>query len=168
MYEGLEDLKVDTVNRKTLAKQVIERIVHLLSSGQLRAGDKLPTEMELMDILHVSRPVLREALSSLETLGVITRKTRGGTYFNDKIGMQPFSVMLALATDNLPAIIEARMALELGLVTIAAEKINEEELQRLQKTIDDIANSTDNHYGEADKEFHRIIALSANNPSLKG
>lgn len=168
MYEGLEDLKVDTVNRKTLAKQVIERIVHLLSSGQLRAGDKLPTEMELMDILHVSRPVLREALSSLETLGVITRKTRGGTYFNDKIGMQPFSVMLALATDNLPAIIEARMALELGLVTIAAEKINEEELQRLQKTIDDIANSTDNLYGEADKEFHRIIALSANNPVVEG
>lgn len=90
MYEGLEDLKVDTVNRKTLAKQVIERIVHLLSSGQLRAGDKLPTEMELMDILHVSRPVLREALSSLETLGVITRKTRGGTYFNDKIGIDHF------------------------------------------------------------------------------
>lgn len=90
MYEGLEDLKVDTVNRKTLAKQVIERIVHLLSSGQLKAGDKLPTEMELMDILHVSRPVLREALSSLETLGVITRKTRGGTYFNDKIGMRLF------------------------------------------------------------------------------
>lgn len=168
MYEGLEDLKVDTVNRKTLAKQVIERIVHLLSSGQLKAGDKLPTEMELMDILHVSRPVLREALSSLETLGVITRKTRGGTYFNDKIGMQPFSVMLALATDNLPAIIEARMALELGLVTIAAEKINEDELQRLQKTIDDIANSTDNLYGEADKEFHRIIALSANNPVVEG
>ncbi|MEG7336351.1 FadR/GntR family transcriptional regulator [Bacillus sp. 0102A] len=168
MYEGLEDLKVDTVNRKTLAKQVIERIVHLLSSGQLKAGDKLPTEMELMDILHVSRPVLREALSSLETLGVITRKTRGGTYFNDKIGMQPFSVMLALATDNLPAIIEARMALELGLVTIAAEKINEDELQRLQKTIGDIASSTDNLYGEADKEFHRIIALSANNPVVEG
>ncbi|MCY8988246.1 FadR/GntR family transcriptional regulator [Bacillus atrophaeus] len=168
MYEGLEELKVDSVNRKTLAKQVIERIVHLLSSGQLKAGDKLPTEMELMDILHVSRPVLREALSSLETLGVITRKTRGGTYFNDKIGMHPFSVMLALALDNLPAIIEARMALELGLVTIAAEKINEDELKRLKKTIDDIANSTDNNYGEADKEFHRIIALSANNPVVEG
>ena len=32
----------------------------------------------------------------------------------------------------------------------------------------DIANSTDNHYGEADKEFHRIIALSANNPVVEG
>ncbi|WP_228253317.1 FCD domain-containing protein, partial [Acinetobacter baumannii] len=60
------------------------------------------------------------------------------------------------------------MALELGLVTIAAEKINEEELERLQKTIDDIASSTDNNYGEADKEFHRIIALSANNPVVEG
>ncbi|MDG8483964.1 GntR family transcriptional regulator, partial [Streptococcus pneumoniae] len=83
MNESIDELKFETVNRKTLAKQVIERIVHLLSSGQLKAGDKLPTEMELMEILSVSRPVLREALSSLETLGVITRKTRGGTYFND-------------------------------------------------------------------------------------
>ena len=74
MNESMDELKFETVNRKTLAKQVIERIVHLLSSGQLKAGDKLPTEMELMDILSVSRPVLREALSSLETLGVITRK----------------------------------------------------------------------------------------------
>ncbi|MCI3987468.1 FCD domain-containing protein, partial [Bacillus vallismortis] len=63
---------------------------------------------------------------------------------------------------------EARMALERWLVTISAEKINEEELQRLQKTIDDIANSTDNLNGEADKEFHRIIALSANNPVVEG
>ncbi|APJ10286.1 FadR family transcriptional regulator [Bacillus sp. JZ35] len=168
MNESMDELKFETVNRKTLAKQVIERIVHLLSSGQLKAGDKLPTEMELMDILSVSRPVLREALSSLETLGVITRKTRGGTYFNDKISNQPFSVMLALAQDNLPAILEARMVLELGLVTIAAEKISEEELKKLEKTIEMIKESTDNNYGEADKEFHRIIALSANNPVVEG
>ncbi|MCY8046780.1 FadR family transcriptional regulator [Bacillus haynesii] len=168
MEEDMETLQVESVNRKTLAKQVVERIVHLLSSGQLKPGDKLPTEIELMEKLNVSRPVLREALISLETLGIIKRKTRDGTYFNDKIGIQPFSVMLALAVDNLPAIIEARMALELGLVTIAAEKINDSQLERLQETIDIIANSTDNHYGEADKEFHRIIALSANNPVLEG
>ncbi|MER1292973.1 GntR family transcriptional regulator, partial [Bacillus sp. C1(2022)] len=117
MEEDMETLQVESVNRKTLAKQVVERIVHLLSSGQLKPGDKLPTEIELMEKLNVSRPVLREALISLETLGIIKRKTRDGTYFNDKIGIQPFSVMLALAVDNLPAIIEARMALELGLVT---------------------------------------------------
>ncbi|MCM3790117.1 FadR family transcriptional regulator [Domibacillus indicus] len=168
MNASARKLGVQSVNRNTLSKQVVERIVQLLVSGQLKAGDKLPPEMELMEELEVSRSVLREALSALETLGVITRKTREGTFFNNKIGTHPFSVMLALATDNLPAIIEARMALELGLVTIAAEKITDEQLARLKATIDAIANSNDDDYGNADKEFHLIIALSANNPVLEG
>ena len=76
--------------------------------------------------------------------------------------------MLSLAHDNLQAMVEARMALELGLITIAAEKISDEELQRLKQTIDAIANNKENNYGEADIEFHRIIALSANNPIVEG
>jgi GntR family transcriptional repressor for pyruvate dehydrogenase complex len=159
---------IESVNRNTLSKQVVESIINLLISGQLKPGDKLPTEMELMEVLDVSRPVLREALSSLDTLGVITRKTREGTFFNNKIGSHPFSVMLALAHDNLPAIIEARMALELGLVTLAAEKISVKQLSKLKETIDIIANSKDNNYVEADKEFHQIIALSADNPIVEG
>lgn len=168
MGNSTSKVEVKSVNRNTLSKQVLERIVQLLVSGQLKPGDKLPPEMELMEMLEVSRPVLREALSSLETLEVITRKTRGGTYFNNKIGSKPFSVMLALAVDNLPAIIEARMALELGLVTMAAEKITDAELDKLKDTIDQIAQSTDGNYGEMDKEFHRIIALSADNPVVEG
>lgn len=164
--KGSVDL--ESVKRNTLPKQVVDSIVQLLISGQLKPGDKLPSEMQLIDMLGVSRPVLREALSSLEALEVITRKTRGGTHFNNKIGSNPFSVMLALSTGNLPAIIEARMALELGLVSMAAEKITSEQLKRLKETIDEIAGSVDNNYGEADKEFHRIIALSANNPIIEG
>lgn len=168
MEESPKKFSVESVNRNTLAKQVLERIIQLLTSGQLKPGDKLPTEMELLEELEVSRPVLREALSSLETLGVITRKTREGTFFNNKIDSHPFSVMLALAADNMPAILEARMALELGLIAIAAKKINEEQLSRLKETIDFIAQSEDNNYGEADREFHRIIALSAGNPIVEG
>ena len=168
MDESPKQIKVDSVNRITLSKQVLENIIQLLVSGQLKPGDKLPTEMELMEKLHVSRPVLREALSSLESLGVITRKTREGTFFNNKISSHSFSIMLSLAHNNLPAMVEARMALELGLITIAAEKISDEELKRLKQTIDDIANNKETNYGEADLEFHRIIALSANNPIVEG
>lgn len=168
MGSSIGKIGIKSVSRSTLSKQVVEHIVQLLISGQMKAGDKLPPEIELMNELDVSRPVLREALSALETLEVITRKTREGTYFNNKIGSHPFSVMLALSADNLPAIIEARMALELGLVTIAAEKINDEQLGRLIKTIDLIAESKDNNYGEIDKEFHRIIALSADNSVVEG
>lgn len=168
MEDSSSKFNVKSVNRNTLSQQVLERIVQLLDSGQLKPGDKLPSEMELMEILQVSRPVLREALSSLETLEIITRKTREGTFFNNKVGSKPFSVMLALSADNIPALMEARMALELGLVTMAAEKITDEQLQKLKETIDQIANSKDGNYGQYDKEFHRIIALSANNPVVEG
>jgi GntR family transcriptional regulator, transcriptional repressor for pyruvate dehydrogenase complex len=78
--------------------------------------------------------------------------------------------MLALASDNLKAIVEARMALELGLVTLAAEKIDAENLAKLKETIEVIENenSKDNNYSQADEEFHRIIALSADNPVVEG
>lgn len=159
---------VSSVRRNTLSQQVLEQVIHLLVSGQLKPGDKLPSEIELMEQLDVSRPVLREALRSLETLDIITRKPRDGTYINDKIGSDPFKAMLAVSINNVPAIIEARMTLELGLVTIAAEKISNRQLKQLKDTIDRIKENADSNYGALDKEFHRIIALSANNPIVEG
>ncbi len=164
----MKEYKMDTVRRRTLSQQVLEQIVQLLMSGQLMPGDKLPAEMILMEQFDVSRPVLREALSSLETLEIITRRPRGGTYVNDRVGSNPFKVMLALSINNVPAIIEARMTLELGLVTIAAEKISDEQLEKLKVTIDCIQENPDDDYGQLDKEFHRIIAQSANNPVVEG
>lgn len=167
MNSKSEEVGIKWVKRNTLAKQVVDQIIGLLTSGKLNPGDKLPPEMELMDKLGVSRPVLREALSSLETIGIVQRKTREGTFFSNKIGSEPFSIMLALSSGNLPSVMEARMSIELGLVTLAAEKITDSQLRELRGTLEDIANSQGD-YSEADKEFHRIIAYSANNPIVEG
>ncbi|MCM3711648.1 FadR/GntR family transcriptional regulator [Sporosarcina luteola] len=164
----MKEYKMDTVRRSTLSQLVLEQIVQLLMSGQLKPGDKLPAEMNLMEQFDVSRPVLREALSSLETLEIITRRPRGGTFVNEKVGSNPFKVMLALSINNVPAVIEARMSLELGLVTIAAEKITDDKLELLKETIDSIQANPEGDYGRLDKEFHRIIAQSANNPVVEG
>ncbi|MCS0788558.1 FadR/GntR family transcriptional regulator [Cytobacillus pseudoceanisediminis] len=163
----MQHYQVDSVKRNTLAQQVMEQIISLLMSGQLKPGDRLPPEMELMEQLDVSRPVVREALSSLETLEVISRRPRGGTFVSEKVGSSPFRAMLAIFINNLPAVIEARMTLELGLVTIAAEKITDEELSQLKETIENIRLHRDD-YGAYDKQFHRIIAYSAKNPIVEG
>ncbi|MFD2922866.1 FadR/GntR family transcriptional regulator [Halobacillus naozhouensis] len=155
-----------SVKRKTLSKQVVDQIVQLLQSGHFKPGDKLPSEPKLMEELYVSRPVLREAMSSLETLGIIRRKTREGTYFSERVGSEPFYRMLALSTGDFSAIIEARISIELGLITLAAEKITDEQLGKLKQTIEDMSEADD--YSEHDKEFHRIIANSANNPFVEG
>lgn len=164
----MNEFKLDTVNRTTLSQQVLEQIIQLIADGQLKPGDRLPSEIDLITQFDVSRPVLREAFSSLETLGIIKRKPRGGTYINNKVGSGPFKAMIAISVNNIPAVIEARMTLELGLITLAAEKITDKELERLQETIDGIEESKDKNYGNFDKKFHRIIAYSANNPIVEG
>ena len=75
--------------------------------------------------------------------------------------------MYAISINNLPAVIEARMTLELGLVTIAAEKITDSELAEFAETIENIRKN-DEDYGMYDKQFHRIIAYSAKNPIVEG
>ncbi|WP_224752779.1 FadR/GntR family transcriptional regulator [Metabacillus arenae] len=164
---GLE-VKIKSVNRKTLSKQVIDEIIDLLMTGQLKPGERLPSEFQLMDICNVSRPVIREALTSLEVMGIINRKTRNGTFFSDKVGNEPFSMMLALSAGDLLSITEIRVALELGLVTLAAEKITDEDLAKLRGTIDRMKVLTTEDSSEEDKEFHKIIAQSAKNALFEG
>lgn len=164
----MKKYKVDIVRRISLSQQVLEQIIELLMDGYLKPGDKLPSEIELMEQFDVSRPVLREALSSLETLDVIKRRPREGTFINGEVGSAPFRAILAIYINNIPAVIEARMTLELGLVTIAAEKITDKQLEQLHETIEHITKYPDGDYGKYDKKFHRIIAESANNPIVKG
>ncbi len=164
----MDRFKLDTLNRATLSQQVLEQIIFLIVNGELKPGDRLPSEIDLINQFDVSRPVLREALSSLETLGIIKRRPRGGTYINEKVGSSPFKAIIAISINNIPAVIEARMTLELGLITLAAEKITNKELDQLKETIIAIEESTDNNYGAFDKSFHRIIAYSANNPIIEG
>lgn len=161
-----KDIGFQSVKRKTLSKQVVDQIIQLLKAGHFKPGDKLPSEHKLMEELYVSRPVLREALSSLETLGIIHRKTREGTFFSEKVGSEPFYRMLALSTGDFSSIIEARMSIELGLITLAAEKITDEQLEKLRQSIEKMSGAED--YSEYDKEFHRIIAYSANNAFVEG
>lgn len=161
-------LQIKSVTRKTLSKQVIDEIINLLIEGHLRPGERLPSEVELMEICKVSRPVIREALTSLEVIGLIHRHTRHGTFFADKIGSEPFSIMLALSSRDLLSITEIRVALELGLVTLAAEKITNADLKKLKATIDRMKELPTEDSSEEDKEFHRIIALSANNALFNG
>lgn len=164
----MDHFKLDTLNRATLSQQVLDQFIYLILDGQLKQGDKLPSEIDLIEQFKVSRPVLREALSSLETLGIIERRSRGGTYINDKVGSAPFKAIFSLSLNNIPAVIEARMTLELGLITLAAEKITDKELDQLEETIIGIKKSSDKNYGALDKKFHRIIAYSAKNPVVEG
>jgi DNA-binding FadR family transcriptional regulator len=59
------------IRRRKLSDEVRERLVERINAGGLRPGGSLPLERELMGILGVGRPAIREAMQQLESLGLI-------------------------------------------------------------------------------------------------
>ena len=79
--------------------EVVNRILELVRSGNLRPGDRLPPERELITIFGIGRPGLRESLRSLATLGVIETRHGGGAYITDldaKRLLAPLDFVLSL------------------------------------------------------------------------
>ena len=62
-------MNVEPIVRHSLADAIVERLRNLIDREALKAGDRLPGEMELVRQLQVSRPVLREVLGRLEAWG---------------------------------------------------------------------------------------------------
>jgi DNA-binding transcriptional regulator YhcF (GntR family) len=61
--------RMDRNDRRIMGQQVVARILELIRTGSLRAGDRLPPERELIEIFGISRPSLGEALRALSMLG---------------------------------------------------------------------------------------------------
>ncbi len=68
------------VNRKNAAEIVFEDIRSAITTGRLIVGTRLPSEAQLAAKYSVSRPIVREALRSLQTLGLTQTRTGSGTY----------------------------------------------------------------------------------------
>lgn len=103
-------------------------------NGELKAGDKLPPERELAQILDVSRNSVREGLRILENMGVIASQQGSGNYisneFDDAI-VSVMSYMYVLKDLNMDQITDFRYALEWQAINLAVLRITESQKKRL-------------------------------------
>mgnify|MGYP002641339799 CR=1 FL=1 len=72
--------KVDTTSGKRLYRQVADKMLMMIESGEYPAGSRLPAERELAEKFGVSRPTIREAVIALESKGRVAVKTGSGVY----------------------------------------------------------------------------------------
>ena len=124
--------------KEGMAQTVVNRILDLVRTGMLRAGDRLPSERELIDILDISRPTLREALRALSMLGVIDSRHGGGAFVTDleaRTLLAPLDFFLSLSQSNLADAFQSRRIVELEIVRMAAQKATAEQLQDLDAII---------------------------------
>lgn len=155
------------VKNQKVYEIVIEQIKEMIKTGKLKKGDKLPPERELVEELKVSRTSIREALRSLEILGLIESRHGEGNFikknFNDSL-LEPISLMFMLQESKPEEILELRMVLETETVMLAAERIDDEKLKEINIIIDKFRNTTDEKLNtELDVEFHYKIAEASKN-----
>lgn len=163
----------EPIPRRKLYQEVLERLTARISEGAYAPGDKLPSERELMSLFGVGRPAIREAMQSLERMGLISishgERARVTAPDAGAVIAQVAATarhMLITSPKTLEHLKEARLFFEVGMVRIAAAAAGDEDIARLRVRLDDHIASLDDLGGflEKDKLFHREIAAIGGNP----
>jgi len=148
------------ISRKNAAEAVFEDIRSAITSGRLAVGTRLPAESQLATRYGVSRPIIREALRSLQTLGLTQTRTGSGTYVLTSTPGPELRYGGYSARD----LIEARPFIEVPAAGWAALRRTEQQLARLLELCDEMDREEDPlTWVTLDSGFHSMIAESSGN-----
>lgn len=169
------DDSTSKIVRLKLSDQVFHRLREMVASGELAAGDTVPSERVLMEKFGVGRPAVREALQAMQSKGLITithgERSRVNP-LNAGVAFGQLDDIAKLLLSSEPANIEhlkqVRFILELGTVRIAAQKCTPEDVSDLAQLIE-IQRSqlgSAEAFMKADIAFHSRVALVTGNPLI--
>jgi DNA-binding FadR family transcriptional regulator len=152
-------------------QEVQERIKAFIVAGKLRPDDPLPTEAQFAEQLGVSRPVVREAMRALESLGVIYSRRGEGRYvsrFNLDPVLECLNYSLLIDTEDVRQIIEVRERLEASFVGEAIGCMHAEALEELRTLVAQMrqAATVNGYFLDKDLDFHRAIYRPIGNEVL--
>lgn len=158
------------IHHAKTAEEVAHQIEALVLEGVLRVGDRLPGERELAQATGVSRPIVREAIKTLEESGILVSRHGEGTFVGDVIGTVFSPQVSALLASHSKAVfdyLEYRREIEAVAARHAALRATEADRELLAALMDrmDRAYDDDDFEEEAriDVEFHSLIGEMAHN-----
>jgi GntR family transcriptional regulator, transcriptional repressor for pyruvate dehydrogenase complex len=147
---------------------VVAQIRALIESGELKAGDKLPTERSLAEQLGVSRSSVREALSALEVLGVIHSRQGLGNFIAENVenDLQEDQFEDLIVEGGTIEILEARQLFEPGLAALAARRRTDADLAAIRACVTEMERRLTEGMDswEPDWGFHIAVANACHNP----
>jgi GntR family transcriptional repressor for pyruvate dehydrogenase complex len=157
--------------KNALSEDIVKRLLALLKEKKLQPGERLPPERELAERLQVSRPSLREALRALSIMHVVEIRQGSGTYISSlepKRLVEHLDFVFALADSTYLSLFEARKVVEVGICALAAERITDEDIVRLEGCLEKSLSGLNDAdlYFQADVELHEIITEAAASPIL--
>ena len=164
-------LPLHTVRRQKLSDEVVRQLENLILNNELSVGDALPPERELAAQLGVSRNILREAISTMVQKGLLEVRQGSGTFVASpsvELLRDSLSFFVRFNDSGLFDLLEARFALEVQIVELAARRSTPQDVAMIVDCYDELTRSVDDpdRYIEADIRFHAALARAAKNEIL--
>lgn len=156
-----------------ISEMIVEQIRTLIRDGQLRGGDRLPSERDLCQQFGVSRVTVRDALRLLEGAGLVDTRVgaRGGAFLKvptgTKIG-QGIADMVTMAALDAQEVTEARLVVELGVVELVCQRADKQDLEDLEQICEgaEKALREGNYDVQHSADFHLRFVKAAHNRAL--
>lgn len=173
MTESTNLRNIDAARRGTTSEEVVWRLREMIQRGELNSGDRLPPERDLAKLLGVSRPTLRAGIGSLAAMGVLQSRQGAGT-FVVKAEVSPtldggaLRMLAALNGFTSTEMFEARLALEMSIAGLAAERATGEHIATMSEEIASMYASLDEpeQFLVHDMRFHQTVAAASGNRIL--
>jgi DNA-binding FadR family transcriptional regulator len=155
--------------RSTRAHEhIVEQLQHLILSGKLAAGSRLPSERAMMIEFQVSRPTVREALRVAESMGLIS--VRAGDPGGAKVLGTPsigitrvFDSLIQAGCASAPELLEMRIVLDSSAAALASTQPRRS-LSNLSDVLLQMQATTDLHaFAELDANFHEAVIVASGN-----
>jgi GntR family transcriptional regulator, sialic acid-inducible nan operon repressor len=161
------------IQKRKISQEVLARLMRRIEHGEIRPGDQLPPERELMEQFGVGRPAIREALQAMERSGIveISHGERARVVVptaQDLIDQVASGArhLLQMQPDMLEHLKQARVFLEGGTARIAAQRATPADVALLRQRIEEqrAAIPQDAEFLAKDMAFHREVARVSGNP----
>src|ERR1700675_4389369 len=156
------------VIRKNKVYEEVAKQIERLILKKLKPGDKLPSERELAEMLEVSRSSIRDAIRSLELVGLVEPRQGAGTIVRERAAdsvANPFLNVLNRRHELVAELLDFRKMIEPPLAARAATHVTPEEISEMEEILQREQEKHDR--GDAaiseDAEFHYSIALASGN-----
>lgn len=155
------------IRRNKVYEEVALQLERLILK-KLKPGDKLPSERELAEMLGVSRSSIRDAIRSLELMGLVEPRQGAGTVVCEVSAeslISPLSGLLVRQDQHIAELLDFRKMLEPGLAARAATHASAEEIAEMEAILNRQEEKL--RRGEMavdeDSEFHYSVAVASNN-----
>lgn len=159
------------VPSESIVFRVAQSLLQHLTSGAVAPGTRLPSERQLAASMNVGRSAVREALASLDLLGIVSIRPGSGTYLretNSEILTKAIDWGLMLGQPRVLDLVEVRQSLEVQSAMLAAQRATDAEVELLAEQIKSMQAATHDvaRFVELDVDFHLRVAQLAHNSVL--